>query len=157
MGLDMYLIARQNVGFREEDPLKTRLADAGLMPYRNMVCLGIDYEAMYWRKANAVHQFFVDHCQGGVDDCRRAYVGEVVLNDLIHRCKAILAEQDPQERDSLAMELLPPQAGFFFGTTALSDDYYFALKRTYQELEKVLEKTSAARSEHWEFYYQSSW
>ena len=42
-------------------------------------------ELMYWRKANAIHKFFVDNAAHGVDDCQPVQVTLDVLKDLIDR------------------------------------------------------------------------
>lgn len=157
MGLDMYLTARRSVGFRDPDPLKTQLKAINLDTHHGMDVEAIEYEAMYWRKANHIHNFFVKNCQDGVDDCRRSWVSDSVLVDLVARCDAILSEDDPYERDQKAIELLPTQEGFFFGGTDLGEYYYDEVKRTRAEVAALLQMAEDAPEENWSFYYQSSW
>ena len=103
-------------------------------------------EVGYWRKANAVHQWFVDNCQNGEDDCRQAYVSREALTTLRDLCQQVLNDH------SLAEELLPTQAGFFFGSTEY-DEYYFGdLADTIRIIDDAL-----SCGDEWTFAYQSSW
>ena len=63
MGLDMYLTATAHLG--DEHGVEIEGLDAG-----GLDISGIKYDAGYWRKANAVHGWFVNHVQRGVDDCK---------------------------------------------------------------------------------------
>jgi hypothetical protein len=63
MGLDMYLTATAHIGGEHGVEIEG-LDDGGLE------ISGIKYNAGYWRKANAVHGWFVNHVQRGVDDCK---------------------------------------------------------------------------------------
>ena len=115
-------------------------------------------ELMYWRKANAIHKFFVDNAAHGVDDCEPVQVKIEVLKDLIDRCETIL-QGDVDDNGALvdpktAMELLPPQSGFFFGSTEYDDWYIENLKETVKALKPIVE--------HAELYtdpiiYEASW
>ena len=69
------------------------------------------YEVAYWRKANAIHKWFVDNCGGGEDECQQMWVSAEKLELLIHTCSKILLDH------SLAEKLLPTKDGFFFGGT----------------------------------------
>ena len=35
----------------------------------NLNYIYVSFEAGYWRKASAIHKWFVDNCQEGDDDC----------------------------------------------------------------------------------------
>jgi len=133
---------------------------------------------MYWRKANAVHRWFVENCQDGNDDCREAYVSQEQLEELRNICERVLAEcklvkgkivngmtfkdgkdepilEDGEfiEDPSTAEELLPTEEGFFFGGTSYDQWYYEDLQRTKDMLDKEL----AIEPNDASYYYHSSW
>lgn len=106
-------------------------------------------ELAYWRKANQVHAFFVEHCADGTDDCRPVLVHPEVLADLVQRCEAVLA--DP----ALAPELLPTRGGFFFGDTDYDEYYLTKLKDTVEMLTRKVLKNPSIRGH--DLYYEASW
>ena len=108
--------------------------------------LNVEVTAAYWRKANAIHGWFVDNVQNGEDNCSRYYVSRDNMSELVTLCKKVIKTGDASE--------LPPQAGFFFGSTAIGDDYFDDLKNTVKQLTAVL---NDKRFESCEFYYQASW
>ena len=112
-----------------------------------------------WRKANAIHKFFVDEVQKGNDNCQRHYVPREKLQKLLDRITTILDIKTPVAREMKAEELLPTQSGFFFGTEEYDDWYYQDLEDTKKTLEKVFEYEEQAESGKCfdSFYYQSSW
>ena len=113
-----------------------------------------------WRKANAIHKFFVDEVQGGNDNCERHYVSRETLQELLDRITTILDIKTPVAREMKAEELLPTDVeGCFFGSKEYDDWYYQDLKRTKDILEKVFEYEEQAESGKCfdSFYYQSSW
>jgi hypothetical protein len=99
----------------------------------------------YWRKANAIHQWFVDNVQHGVDDCKEYDVSVEQLKELLGIVEQVLADH------SLAGELLPTQSGFFFGSTEY-DEWYF---KDLEETRDIL--TEALKNESGDYQYQSSW
>ena len=103
-------------------------------------------EAGYWRKANQIHQWFVDNVQQGEDDCQHYHVSREQLESLLDICKKI------KEDNSLAKSLLPTQSGFFFGGTEYNEYYYQDIDNTIQILEETFIDESAD-----EFEYRSSW
>ena len=155
MGLDMYLSATKyhSKGLSKMDneleayeSLKKAL-NCDEFISDNLGFIKSAVEVAYWRKVNSVHQWFVDNCQNGEDDCRKAYVSREKLIELRDICQEILADH------SLAEELLPTQSGFFFGSTEF-DEYYFSdLEDTVQQLNNALVNVP----EGWDFEYQSSW
>ena len=112
-----------------------------------------------WRKANAIHKFFVDEVQKGNDNCERHYVPRETLQELLDRITTILDIKTPVAREMKAEELLPTQSGFFFGTEEYDDWYYEDLEETKKTLEKVFEYEENAEAGKCfdSFYYQSSW
>lgn len=108
----------------------------------------VTFRVAYWRKANAIHKWFVDKCQDGVDECQETFVSREDLQKLVEICKSVLADM------SKAEELLPTASGFFFGGTDYDEWYKQDLEYTVQRLEKVLNDTALTKMD---FYYQSSW
>ena len=113
-----------------------------------------------WRKANAIHKFFVDEVQEGNDNCQRHYVPRDTLEELLDRITTILDIKTPVAREMKAEELLPTDIeGCFFGTKEYDDWYYKDLEDTKKTLEKVFEYEEQAEAGKCfdSFYYQSSW
>lgn len=108
----------------------------------------VSFRVAYWRKANAIHAWFVNNVQDGVDECQESWVSRDKLKELVDICKKVM--EDPK----LARQLLPPQAGFFFGSTELDEWYVQDLQYTVTRLEKALAEPAFARGE---FCYQASW
>ena len=113
----------------------------------------------YWRKANQIHNWFVEHVQGGVDDC--CYHEEVtkeILEWLLDICNEVLSSCElvgGEVRDaSIAEEMLPTTHGFFFGSTLYNEYYVENIKDTIDIITKALETTDF---ENEMIYYVSSW
>jgi hypothetical protein len=154
MGLDMFLYAENY--FSGYNELEKEVTD-GIMSLANMKELQSDHgsvvvrvEAMYWRKANAIHRWFVENVQDGKDDCGTYYVSDIHLVELKAICDRVLAEP------SLALEMLPPQQGFFFGTYELDEWYLMQLKYTSDRI-KYLMEVQNSKVDGFLFYYRSSW
>jgi hypothetical protein len=108
MGLDMFLKARRHL--RYDDERRKSIREEFKVPDA-WEATEVSFEAGYWRKANAIHKWFVDNIQSGDDNCGEYYVNKVDLEMLRTLCKKVQAEPDR------ASELLPSQSGFFFGST----------------------------------------
>jgi hypothetical protein len=107
---------------------------------------------MYWRKANAIHKWFVDNVQDGVDECQETWIEPQKLYELRDVCKAVLADR------SQAATLLPSQSGFFFGGTDYDEYYFDDVEATLKWLNGLLVKdTFDEKFKKWDFYYQASW
>ncbi len=150
MGLDMYLDKRTYVKqwdhIDEAKQYKVEVTRGG--EPTNIDPKKVKYvieEAGYWRKANAIHKWFVDNCQDGVDDCRDAYVERNNLQNLLDLCRIVIIDK------SKAEQLLPATSGFFFGSTEYDEWYYNDIENTIKILEEALEDTNG------EYYYHSSW
>ena len=118
------------------------------------------FPIIIWRKANAIHKFFVDTCQDGNDNCERHWVSRENLEELLETINTILAVKTPVARRTKAEELLPTDIeGCFFGSEDYDDWYFQDLKRTKSILEKVFEYEENAEAGKCfdNFYYQSSW
>jgi len=152
MGLDMYLEARRFLWIFDDGTgrdaavgkaIRDALPEMGDMRPKHVVA-----EAMYWRKANAIHAWFVRNCQDGKDECQHTYVERDKLEELRDTINRVLADR------GLAGELLPTQSGFFFGGTDYDGWYWKDLERTSKELTRLLEDENL---KGWDFYYHSSW
>lgn len=140
MGLDMYLDAKRFLWSEERKKIKTDLVPDGFE------INGLKISVAYWRKANAIHRWFVENVQAGVDDCGEYPVSREQLMLLRDLAKHSL----PNSR--LAKKYLPTQGGFFFGGTDYDEYYFSVLKSTVEQIDKALKL-----SDDWEFYYRSSW
>lgn len=132
-----------------------------------------------WRKANHIHNWFVENVQDGVDDCGRYEVTKEQLEELLYICHKVIAgsklvkgpivngqtykngqwencyiDGEYIEDPTVAKELLPTTSGFFFGGTEYDQWYYADLKDTVAAIEKVLATTDF---EHEIVMYSSSW
>ena len=157
MGLDMYLTASRYVsGIRDTD--KTAFAQilggAGLteddVSLASLPHLEIAVSVGYWRKANAIHQWFVEHVQEGEDKCEKHVVNREQLSELRALCLTVLQTENVE---AAGQNVLPTQSGFFFGSTAYDEGYIADLRLTAEIINKAL----SSRFDGWEFTYQSSW
>ena len=148
MGLDQYLYATKHIWKQEEqDTIQKALANAGLdVPGDPSQ---ITFEVAYWRKANQIHRWFVDHVQGGNDNCEQYRVNETQLRELLNTCCTVLTQSDKAE------ELLPTQSGFFFGSTDYNEGYVHDLKYTIKRLRRILKEKQFF--DEWFVSYRSSW
>lgn len=144
MGLDMYLSAKKYLWKSDavDTKISRQISDELNLPRR---VKEISVEAMYWRKANQIHDWFVENVQDGIDECKPHYVSREDLERLLKVCRAALYHKDSN--------ILPPAAGFFFGSTEIDDDYWNDIERTAREIEAVLTELD----DTWEFEYCSSW
>jgi len=119
MGLDMYLEARRFVsGYahseeKEQDTFRAIVEAINMGGMHDERYATVSVNVMYWRKANAVHEWFVKNVQDGEDDCKSYYVSREKLRELADICRKVV-EAGTSE---VAEELLPTSAGFFFGGT----------------------------------------
>lgn len=106
-------------------------------------------EVAYWRKANEIHNWFVENVQNGDDDC--CAHREITISDLAtlrELCTRVLIDPD------LAEELLPTQSGFFFGSTNYDEWYKNDLENTIEQIDNILATTDFNTEA---LYYVSSW
>ena len=107
------------------------------------------YEIGYWRKANHIHNWFVENVQGGVDDCRYYEVTKEQLEDLLETCRIV-----KNATQAIAKKLLPTAEGFFFGDTDYDEWYFKDIETTIAIIKKVLAETDF---DHEIVVYTSSW
>jgi hypothetical protein len=185
MGLDMYLSKKHYIGNKWREPGKRVKViipedqNGVLVPAKDIHderIMEITEEVAYWRKANAIHAWFVQNVQDGKDDCSQYFVPREKLEELLTLVKRVLDGSklvdgsvvngatseggklvpvteagrviaDP----SLAKKLLPTASGFFFGSTDYDQYYISDLEYTKTALEEVLQENGEY------YYYQSSW
>jgi hypothetical protein len=160
MGLDMYLYKKTYVGnkYRQDDErvkvIVPKKQEKATFPIKNKIkssrITEISEQVAYWRKANAIHQWFVDNVQNGNDDCGEYHVPKQKLLDLLLLVNVVLQFPDS------AREKLPTQPGFFFGDYEYNDWYFEILKDTKKMLEEILEE-DGDNDVGISFYYSSSW
>lgn len=152
MGLDMYLSKRTYVKQWAHTPAEERFevtVTRGGQPYPAIRPERVSYveeQVAYWRKANAIHAWFVDHVQDGDDDCKDYYVPVEKLKELVELCRDVLAGNKSGEEE------LPTRSGFFFGGTDYGTDYTDDLRLTIEQLEPLLSESGDG-----DFSYHSSW
>lgn len=135
MGLDMYLYSGSDI-VDEVD---------GGYTYKTVKDRS---EVAYWRKANAIHKWFVDNVQGGTDDCGTYEVTADKLDSLRKTVRSVLSGVVRPE------DALPTEVGFFFGSTDYEDDWYLTgLRRTDEAINAALVEIEAGKK----IYYHSSW
>lgn len=154
MGLDMYLWGKRYMSkyFDAEDTAKiervNEIFDLKGEEDGDYGAQEVTFRLAYWRKANAIHKWFVDKCQEGVDECQETWLSREHLRELVDTCKTVLADEKKAD------ELLPSTNGFFFGGTDYDDYYFDDLRYTIERLEKILNDPALKKCD---FYYQSSW
>ena len=89
----------------------------------------------YWRKANAIHRWFVENVQDGDDDCGTYEVNKEQLEELKALCESVLNHKVS------AAKALPTTSGFFFGSTAYNEYYREDLCTTVEIINQVLAET----------------
>ena len=169
MGLDMYLYIRKSEYcskyYKDEGfDLKLELPKDVSRFFPNLTDLTIsrtiDYKVGYWRKANQIHNWFMQNCanrdeyDNPIDDCRPIEITVDKLEALLDTCKKVLADH------SLAGSLLPTTDGFFFGSTEYDDYYFGEIEQTVEIIEPVLKFAKhklEIKDYAWEVYYQASW
>jgi hypothetical protein len=189
MGLDMYLYAERYLfSFKEEDNALgkeiAKVVGLSVASAQNQECFinRFSFQIGYWRKQNAVHQWFVDNIQEGDDNCGKYEVSIEQLQELRGICEDVLLncekkwnkvkasitedmksyDELPDKAKKLYAEIrewcdehLPTQDGFFFGGTDYDEWYFQGLKDTItiiERCEKLVEE-----NDNWYFEYNSSW
>jgi len=186
MGLDMYLSKKHYV--KNWDHMKpeelhqiTVKKNYETVPFiDNKKITYITEEVAYWRKANAIHDWFVQNCQEGNDDCKEYEVSRLQLQELLDACilvrdnsklvdgnikngstfengkeKPIIEKGKYIEDPSVAKDLLPSASGFFFGSTDYDQYYIDDINNTIKMLEAELSINYG--SDEPEYYYRASW
>lgn len=161
MGLDMYLrIKKRDYGEKPVVEIGNKELEevykANATSSRKDTVWTIEtktYDIMYWRKANAIHKWFVDECGEGVDECQDIEVPWEKLWELETKCLRALADKEH------AADELPTTDGFFFGGTDYDDWYFDDVKATadfIMSMRNAVGKDPSIK-EDYELIYKASW
>ena len=181
----MYLSAKKSVCGTEwasdkEKAMHKAVKDAvpEIFNSGNLNMIEVKFEVAYWSKANHIHQWFVNNCQYGEDNCQNTYVSIEDIQKLMDVCKQVLntvetvngevhngttyysdgkvvKNMEPGRvicQQKIAEDLLPTAQGFFFGGIDYDEYYLQSCERTVEMLEPLLTKLDG-----WEFEYYASW
>ena len=172
MGLDMYLKKHTYVQQWDHIPPEKRYHVSVQRGGENVSSINperissVIEGVAYWRKANAIHNWFVEHLADGTDDCRDIDVSREDLQKLLDVVATVLAsckvvkgkiqngsrttsdgKEEPIMEDgeyiedpSVAEALLPTQSGFFFGSTDYDQHYIEDLQYTQKAPTEILSK-----------------
>jgi hypothetical protein len=189
MGLDSYLTKRHYVQNWDhngpEGQHKITVKKGGKKhPYINTEKISYIIEQVgYWRKANCIHDWFVQNVQDGRDECQESYVELSQLQELYDACVLVrdnskLVEGEIQNGykfgenlekvpimepgktivdPSVAKDILPTTAGFFFGSTDYDEYYMEDILDTIKILEPELKMEYENGFYQPEYYYRASW
>ena len=103
MGLDMYLRLRKAHDWHSNSEWYTSYDNAWGCKWRLSEST---YTVCEWRKANAIHKWFVDHVQDGEDDCGRYPVSVDKLKDLRAACREAMTLYDEGNIEDAASSCL---------------------------------------------------
>ncbi len=189
MGLDMYLEKKTYVKNWDHNPpekqhtITVKRGGKKHPSIKSERISEITEQVAYWRKANAIHKWFVHNVQKGVDDCREYRVERSQLQALKDACDKVLATsklkkgkinngytislkgkktiKTPIVEDGeviadpqIAETVLPTEKGFFFGSQDYDEYYLDDIKRTSKVLAELL---AEPEGDYVDFYYRASW
>ena len=168
MGLDMFLDMNIFIGAHyEHKQVKgtialTQLEGRHPIPIRFEKVHSIVERVAQWRKANQIHNWFVQNVGDGVDECQHMWVSEEKLQELLDTCKRALKSHSygkKGDKDSIARDELPPTAGLFFGSDQIDEWYWNDIKQTIHMLTEVLAYIEELRNvgTYVDLYYHASW
>lgn len=182
MGLDMYLNKKVYIGagydFNNIGGKIEITSNGEVIPINFKKVTYIVEEAVYWRKANQIHKWFVDNIQNGVDDCGEYYVSDDDIKKLLETINNLFSEvnkivdlseidfekievkdfddkvaEHQNKIDEICSKYLPTQSGFFFGGITYNYFYFYDLNYTRKKFEELLKE----ENKHCSFFYHSSW
>lgn len=179
MGLDMYLKASKFIGYGQDEKKAAIKAITGSIGKTDSDWVVVEINAAYWRKANAIHKWFVDNVQDGEDDCKDYDVSREQLIELRDLCNRVLevakvkkskvhsgttykdGKEVKEYEDGEVItnsdeieELLPTVGGFFFGNTEYNTWYLDDLRETVRQIDAIINDPKFGE---WSFSYRSSW
>lgn len=166
MGLDMYLNVSERIdshdysrGYNEvtrtENNRYTNVIEAAGIKVKDNIAssVAVEYTAIYWRKANQIHNWFVSTLANGFDECQVIPVSRENLVALHDRCGVLLDTKS----NELAADLLPPTSGFFFGSTDIDEWYWQDVEETHKQLTELLDEITEENKWNYSIEYQASW
>lgn len=168
MGLDMYLNRKRYSHTNEK----------GNRVYS-------EEEVGYWRKANQIHNYIVEHFANGEDNCQPIGLDLKDLENLLDVCEKVRksinlvdgklvqsysfnskGEKEYHyidgkviEDTTVCEELLPTCSGFFFGNTDYNEWYVQDIDYTIDLLKKLIEEEKELNKQgiYNDFIYEASW
>jgi hypothetical protein len=159
MGLDMYIFKTKKTDHSAQQlsELNSRAAAdnpefAEFLPLNKPYpesapdIVSIFKEVAYWRKFNALHQWFVTNVQLGIDDCG---LYEVTRDELT-QCLELLRETAASGNSNT----LPPTQGFFWGSTEVDESYWRMIRSSIDMVYGLIEYTDWNKER---LFYQASW
>lgn len=158
MGLDMYMyrVNKTNHSTKELIEIDNKVIggdnDAGIdfAPLRKVEYLNdrhsIFSEVAYWRKFNALHNWFVTHVQLGIDNCSMYEVPKDILNELLEVLKEVRDTENPTKFE--------PTTGFFFGSTLVDEYYWERVEMAIGTISNIIDTTDWDKQR---ILYMSSW
>ena len=160
MGLDQYL--KMGIYYSTSDWSKNKETTKKiqeLLPITKNARHGIDIRFCigYWRKANHIHQWFLDNVYTVPDECQDIYVEKEQLDELIRLCRKIIKVWDDPEQ---LEDLIPKMSIYFIGEADHFKKWYkYDVFYTIMLLHKAVKlQQQYKKNGLWpEFYYQSSW
>jgi hypothetical protein len=105
-------------------------------------------QVAYWRKANAIHNWFITEAEV-TDNCEPISLSRETLIKLRDTCTQVYELHTVEA----AMEFLPPVGGFFFGTTEIDDWYWQNVKETEEALTVIINQSTEDQM----YEYWASW
>ena len=183
MGLDMYLSKKTNVRSYSDTKkyeVTVTLNGEPLTHVKQDRIEEIVERVGYWRKANHIHNWFVNTVQRGEDNCEEYCVDIDQLKELRELCiKANeLVTNSPIKSketlnyflstetfdhiiydvdDEMIEKLLPTSAGFFFGSYEYDNFYVDSNKYTIELIDSIILESEENTGNWIEYYYRSSW
>lgn len=164
MGLDMYLEKIDKIGdYTFEELMKFNNSiydDEAILPEDIISAIkrthqyGVEWKSIsdevgYWRKANQIHNWFVQNVQNGIDECEPHLVTKEKLEELLFGVTKVLALGE-----TVGEDIFPPSEGFFFGSAEYDSYYYEMVEHTKEVITKVLDTTDFDKEI---IFYRSSW
>lgn len=182
MGLDMNLYRKRyvkNWSHMEDEDKHYMTLRKGNKEIDTTDVAFVTWEVAYWRKANAIHNWFVTNCNGGEDNNGSMYVYTEQLQELLETIDKVLNSVRLKKgkihvgttyKDGKSEEMyedgkvvanpevcekyLPTASGFFFGNTDYHEYYIEELKRTRDIL---AEELSNPDNQYCDYEYVASW
>lgn len=164
MGLDMYLEARKYFSkFDYSSSSEELLPDykelrkffpAGSDELGSHAGAHLELTVGYWRKANAIHAWFIRECADGVDECQPIRIRDGKLRELKVIIEFLIDIKDTENVSVEIQKLLPTQSGFFFGSTDIDEYYWGDLQHTLDILNRAID---LEENQGCDITYQASW
>ena len=106
----------------------------------------IFHQVAYWRKFNALHQWFVTNVQLGIDNCGNYELTTDHLRELLEVLEEVFNLKNATK--------LPPTQGFFWGSIEVDDHYWYNVSTAIKTISDLIFDTDWSKER---LFYQSSW